>query len=208
MLTINDFLAITRPVNGNILVAEGWIWDSPAIREASEEFNRGHYKWLVIVGEFIGGGEGTTDQKDSAELAARQLREFGVDENLIIVLPVPDVTLHRTYASALALRNWLTRSKTTTTGVNVFTRGAHARKSLVLFKRALGPGTNVGVIAGTEDTYNASRWWLSARGIYVIMRKTLGYLYAVVWPLPESLPVSYDSGVPHDPPRPTNQRSL
>ena len=194
VLRIHDFLAISHPVDGNILVVEGWIRNSPAIREASQEFYRGHYKWLVIVGEPIGGDEGARDQKDSAELAARQLREFGVDENVIIVLAVPNVTLHRTYASALALRNWLKMSKTDTTGINVFTLGAHARKSLVLFRRAFGPGTNVGVIAGTDDTYYAGRWWLSARGIYVIVRKTLGYLYSVLWPLPESLPVFADSG--------------
>ena len=206
VLTINDFLAISRPVDGDILVVEGWIWNSPAIREASEEFNRGHYKWLVTVGESIGGTGGTPDQKDLAKLAARQLREFGVDEKLIIVLPVSNVTLHRTYASALTLKNWLTRSKIETTGVNVFTVGTHARKSLVLFKRALGPGTNVGVIAGTEDTYNASRWWLSARGIYVIVRKTLGYIYAVSWPLPESLPVSSDLGDTPSSRRPMSHR--
>ena len=40
------------------------------------------------------GRRGTPDQKDSAELAARQLRELGVDENLIIVLPVPNMPLH------------------------------------------------------------------------------------------------------------------
>jgi len=190
VLTINDFLAISRPVDANILVVEGWIWNSPALREAAVEFNRGHYTWLVAVGGPIGGDGATLAHDNTAELAARQLRELGVDENLIVVLRVPDMTRHRSYASALTLRNWLARSHTETAAVNVFTVGAHARKSLVLFKRALGSSAKVGVIAGTEDGFDPNRWWMSPRGIYVIARKTLGYLYAVFWPLPESLPVS------------------
>jgi hypothetical protein len=185
VLRIHDFLAISVPVAGAILVVEGWTWRSSAIREAMEEFNRGHYTWLVTVGEPVEGEGETSNHKNSAELAAAQLRAFGVNEHCIVVLPVPDVKLHRTYASALTVRNWLIRSKTRTTGVNVFTLGAHARKSLVLFKRVLGPEVDVGVIAGQEDEYNPNRWWLSTRGIYVITRKTLGYLYAVLWPLPQ-----------------------
>ena len=195
VLTIHDFLAISRPVVGNILVVEAWIWNSSAIKEAADEFIRGHYEWLVTVGGPIG-EERSSDQKNSAVLAAIKLRELGVDKSRIIVLPVSDVTFHRTYASALTLRNWLISSKIETTGINVVTLGAHARKSLVLFKRALGPKTKVGVIAGTEDDYDQSRWWLSARGIYVTMRKTLGYLYAVFWPIPESLPLTSNSGDP------------
>jgi len=177
---INDFLATTLPVDGDILVVESWFWESSAMKEVKEEFNHGHYKWLVAVGTPIE----SLDQKSSAEVAARRLQELGVDESRIIMLPVPVMKLHQTYTFALALRNWLIRSKTQTTGVNVFTLGTHARKSLVLFKRALGSGIKVGVIAGTEDHFDASRWWLSARGIYWVIGRTFGYLYAISWPLP------------------------
>ena len=181
VLGINDFLAINRRVDGNILVVEGWIWRSAAMREAMDEFNRGRYAWLVTLGA---PAEGATDRTSSAELAAGRLRELGVDESRIVMLAVPWVERHQTYTSAVTLRNWLISSKTETTGVNVFTLGAHARKSLVLFRRALGPEMKVGVIAGTEDTYDTQRWWLSARGTYVVARKVLGYLYAVCWPFP------------------------
>jgi DUF218 domain-containing protein len=185
VLRIHGFLAISVPVAGDILVVEGWIWQLPAMREAMEEFHRGHYIWLVTVGEPVEGAGEASNYKSSAELAAIRLRELGVNKHRIVELPVPAVRFHRTYASALRVKSWLIRSKTKTTGINVFTLGAHARKSLVLFKRALGPEIAVGVIAGKEDTYNPHLWWLSAKGIYVITRKTLGYLYAVLWPLPQ-----------------------
>lgn len=192
-LTIHDFLAISRPVVGNILVVEGWIWNSSAIKEAADEFSRGHYELLVTVGGPIG-EEGPPGEKNSAVLAAIKLQELGVNKSHIIVLPVPNLTFHRTYASALTLKHWLIGSKIKATGINVVTLGAHARKSLVLFERAFGPGTDVGVISGTDDEYDPHRWWMSATGIYLITRKTLGYLYAISWPLPESLPTSSASG--------------
>jgi len=190
VLTINDFLAINRRVEANILVVEGWVSGTSAIGEASEEFKRGQYQLLITVGGPTDRGNGNPDQTNLAMLAASQLQELGVDKRFIVVLAVPEVSRHRTYASAVALRNWLNDSGTKTTGVNVFTIGPHARKSLVLFSRALGPGIAVGVIAGTDDDYDPDRWWMSARGIYVIFRKLLGYLYAVTWPFPENLSLS------------------
>ena len=190
VLTINDFLAINRRVEANILVVEGWVYDHPAIREAAEEFRRGQYQLLITVGGPIGEAEGNPDQPSSAMFAANQLQELGMDKHRVVALTVPKVLRHQTYASALALRNWLRDSGTQTTGINVFTIGPHARKSLVLFSRALGPGIAVGVIAGTDDDYDPDRWWMSARGSYVILRKLLGYLYAVTWPLPENLPLN------------------
>jgi hypothetical protein len=179
---INDFLAITSPVDGNILVVEGWIWHSTAMREAAEEFKHGHYTRLVIVGSPVDRHDPRAQQESSAELAAQRLRELGVSNEHMIILPVPDVKLHHTHSSAVTVRNWLITSHTEIRGVNIFTLGTHARKSLVLFSRALGPDIKVGVIAGTEDTYDTKRWWLSPRGIYVVARKAIGYLYALVWP--------------------------
>ena len=192
VLTIHDFLAINRPVEANILVVEGWVYSHPAIREAAEEFRRGEYRLLITVGGPIGEADGNSDQPSSAMLAANRLQELGMDKRRIVVLAVSKVSRHRTYASALALRNWLRDSGTQTTGVNVFTIGPHARKSLVLFSRALGPGIAVGVIAGTDNDYDPDRWWMSVRGVYVIFRKLLGYLYAVTWPLPENILLNVD----------------
>ena len=153
--TIQDVLAIRLPVDGNILVVEGWIWNSPAMREAAEEFNRGHYKYLVTIGRPVEGNEDLADPNNSAELAARRLRQFGIAQTHITVLSVPNVTLHRTYASALALRSWLSNSKIETTGVNVVTLGAHARKSLYYFNGRLDQGRQSGLLQ--EQTMTTTR---------------------------------------------------
>lgn len=184
---VHDFLAINNPVQANVLVVEGWAWNSAAIQEAAEEFNRGRYDVVVTVGVLSTGQGSELMQENPARRAAEQLKKLGVEHRAIEVLAVPNIDRHRTYASALAVRHWLEDSKVDALGINVFTLGAHARKSLVLFKRAFGQSVPVGVIAGTEYSYDPQRWWLSVRGIYTVLRKTIGYLYAEWWPLPYDL---------------------
>lgn len=185
VLTVDDFLAITVPVHANVLVVEGWIWESAAMKEAAEEFNSGRYDVVVTVGTLPRWREGEPLGEDAAAHAADQLRKLGVSGQSIQVLAVPNIDRHRTYTSALAVKHWLAGSKVNVMGINVVTLGAHARKSLVLFKRAFGERIPIGVIAGTEDSYDPERWWLSVKGIYTVLRKTIGYLYAEWWPLPD-----------------------
>jgi hypothetical protein len=187
ILTINDFLAINRRVEADILVVEGWVYIHPAIAEAAQEFKKGQYRLLITVGGPAPGVGGVPERSSSAILAANQLEDLGVERRFIVALSVPEVARHRTFTSALAVKEWLKRSEVRTKGINVFTIGPHARKSLVLFTRALGTAYSVGVIAGADEDYDPARWWMSPKGIYVISRKLLGYLYAITWQLPEDV---------------------
>jgi len=189
---IHDFLTITAPVHANVLVIESWAWESAAIQEAAQEFTRGEYDIVVSVGILSSARESGPMQGNSAELAAKRLKEFGLEDRSIEVLAVANIDRHRTYASALAVKHWLADAKIHIVGINVFTLGAHARKSLVLFQRAFGRGVPIGVISGTEDSYDPKRWWLSMKGIYTVLRKTVGYLYAEWWPLPDDPRASPD----------------
>lgn len=192
-LTIHDFLTITQKVQADILVVEGWAYNYPAIAEAAEEFKRGGYRVLITVGPSAAVGGGSSERVSSALLAADQLQRRGVEQQSIVALSLSDAAQHRTYSSALLVKEWLKRSGESSKGINVFTIGPHARKSLVLFMRALGPTYSVGVIAGTDSDYDQNRWWMSGRGIYVMARKVVGYVYAIIWPLPEELPMTTSS---------------
>lgn len=190
ILTVHDFLTITQRVQADILVVEGWTYNYPAIAEAAEEFRRGGYRVLITVGPpaFV---EGEIPKRvSSALLAADQLERRGVEKQSIVALSLSDAAEHRTYSSALLVKDWLRRSGESAQGINVFTIGPHARKSLVLFTRALGPACPIGVIAGTDTDYDPKRWWMSARGLYVMARKVVGYVYAITWPLPDETSLS------------------
>ena len=185
VIVIQHFLAVTSPVRAEILVVEGWIWDKPAMREVLEEFNKGGYQRLICVGEPLRGRR-VSDRKSYADLAASRLVELGIEERFIHRLTVSNGEDHRTYSSAFAVRDWVRKEKPAATAVNVFTLGVHARKSQVLFKKAFGPKFEIGIIAGTESAYPVHTWWASRTGIYLVLRNTVGYLYALICPPPES----------------------
>lgn len=49
LFNLHDFLAINKPINGDILVVEGWIPIS-ALNEAKRKFEEGNYAFLMTVG--------------------------------------------------------------------------------------------------------------------------------------------------------------
>lgn len=181
---IHGFLAISRPVAADILVVEGWIWRTTALDEAAALAQRERYKWVVTVGGLSDERGEDGGRRSLADLAAGRLRALGVDGDRIVPLATSPSEQHRTFQTAIVFKDWMARVAPEATAVNVFTRGPHARKSRVLFRRVLDPRIQVGVIAGVEDSYAPRRWWMSRRGIHVVSRKLLGYLYACVWPLP------------------------
>lgn len=182
MVAINRFLSLSSPVPAQVLVLEGWIWSKPAMIEASEEFKRG-YQLVVCVSGPLRAAEAPGTRSD-AELARARLIKLGIDKRQIHCLTLPGPDRNRTYRSALATREWMGQVAPESTSINVFTVGVHARKSLVLFQKAFGPGYKVGIIAGTESEYPVKSWWASKKGIRLVVRNTAGYLYALLWPTP------------------------
>src|SRR5262245_58575880 len=94
VLTVNDFLAVNRPVEADILVVEGWVYVHPAIAEAAEEFRKGQYRLLITVGGPVA-GLGGSERTSSAVLAARKLQDLGLEKRNIVSLSVPEITRHR-----------------------------------------------------------------------------------------------------------------
>jgi len=176
-ITIHRFLSVTSPVPAQILVVESWIWSKPAMSEVNQEFKRG-YQLVICVGGPLRGGHGA-GRPSAAELAKKRLVELGINERQILCLTQPDDGGLRTYNSAVAVRDWLRQERPEATSLNVFTLGVHARKSWVLFQKAFGPGYRVGIMAGTEKGYPVNTWWASRKGIHLVLRNTVGYLYAL-----------------------------
>lgn len=63
---------------------------------------------------------------------------------------------------------------------DVFSQWVHARKSQVLYQKALGPAVQVGVISAKDKRFTHKHWWLSPRGIYLVVIYTVGYLDALL----------------------------
>ena len=174
---INGFLAIECPVRGDILVVEGWIPDY-AIPGAISEFEKNGYELMIAVGGPITLGSHVSGFRNYAELAHVRLKALGVDEGSIVVLETEDIRKDRTFESARAVQRWVSLNRTGLKGLDVYSLGAHARRSRLLFKKVFGDGVSVGVIAANDQTYDAKRWWGSSNGARTVLSELIGYLYA------------------------------
>jgi len=173
---IHSFLSANHPVHAELLVVEGWLPDY-ALEKAMSEFNANNYNLLVITGEPLSKGSHLLEYKTSAHAAAATLKKLGFDEESMVVVTVPLMRRDRTFASAQAFRKWLLNSELSVKAVNIFSLGAHARRSRLLFEKTLGNKLEIGVIAAENLRYDPHNWWRSSVGVQTIIGETIAYIY-------------------------------
>ena len=174
---IYPFLAVNAPVKADVLVVEGWLPDY-AVDSAIAEFKKGGYSKLITTGLPIGKGYYLAKYKNYAELTAASCIVRGLDKDKLIAVPAPYVIKYRTTASAIALKDWLATSDLKVKSINIYTLGAHARRSWMLFKTVLSPEVEVGVIAAKAEDYDRQLWWNSSTGFRTVMNELIAYIYA------------------------------
>ena len=172
-----SFLAVNDPIDNGALVVEGWLPDY-ALQEAITEFGRGHYRRIFVTGGPLENGAPLSEYRTFADLGAATLVRLGLNTNAVQAVPAPKVRLDRTYASAVALKNWLGPHGVTETNFNIISLGPHSRRSRLLFEKALGKDYKVGSIAIENQDYDARRWWASSAGVRSIMDEIIAYVYA------------------------------
>jgi uncharacterized SAM-binding protein YcdF (DUF218 family) len=178
VLCIYPFLAVTRRVNTNILVVEGWI-PFFAVPAAVQEFKTGSYERIFTTGGPVSGMGGyVNDYSTSASIGAGRLRAAGVPNDVIQMVPSHVSTRDRTYGSALALKQWFQDNHVSPARINVLTEGAHARRTRLLFQEALGDKIEVGIISVANPDYDGRRWWRCSDGVREVVDETVAYTYA------------------------------
>ena len=176
ILFVHSFLAPTKPVNGDILVVEGWLPDY-ALKTVKDRFEEGHYKLLVTVG-----GKYTTGRlaqyKSEADWTASRLNAQGVllEEITPVVITIY-TRKDRTYYKALAVQKRLKKAGFAQASIDVVSFGVHARRTWLLFEKVFS-SVAVGVIAIRPENYDTSRWWLFSEGVRSVISESVAYLYA------------------------------
>jgi hypothetical protein len=173
------FLAIDRPLtNAEVLVIEGWLPDY-AVKEALARFRRGSYRQIVTTGIPIERGCYLSEYKNYAELAAATLKTLGLESDKIVPVPTPEVRKDRTYASAIAFKQWLANTNTPIQSIDVLTLDLHARRSWLLYRQALAStNTQVGIIATPPIDYDPKYWWRYSAGVRKMINESVAYVYA------------------------------
>jgi uncharacterized SAM-binding protein YcdF (DUF218 family) len=179
-----SFLSVTEPTHGKVLVVEGWI-PAYALRQAIVEFRNGGYREVVTSGCLTHEDSGERVGSTYADWGAQRLQRYGLSAELITPIPCYVEHRDRTYSSALTVRQWLEHNRPDTIAIDVLTLDAHARRSRLLFQKALGDRFNVGIIAVPDSEYDPKHWWRSSEGVREILGESIAYIYArfFFWPL-------------------------
>jgi uncharacterized SAM-binding protein YcdF (DUF218 family) len=171
------FLAVTDPVPGGVLVVEGWVSDY-MLEAAIAEFRQNHYTKLFVTGTPLERGAPLSEYTNYAYLGAASLVKLGLSTNDVQPVPTGLTRRDRTYTSALSLKQWWREHGLAPTKVNLITGGPHARRSRLLFEKALGKGVTVGVIALEDREYDERHWWHYSQGVRVMIGEVIAYAYA------------------------------
>jgi DUF218 domain len=170
-----SFLARTQRAPADVLVVESWI-GIEGIDAAGAEFVRGGYRNIVTTGGFTG-RYWSQQRSRYSEIAGRELARMGIATDRIIRAPDVDADRQRTFTSAVNVWRQLRAAGIQPAALNVFTMGAHARRSRLVFAKVFGPQTEVGVIAWTPSDYGAGPWWRSSYRAGELLKETVGYAF-------------------------------
>jgi len=171
------FLAPTQPVDGEVLVVEGWLPDY-ALEKVKDRFQYGNYKLLITTGGNLTIGHHLSKHKTWAEVAAATLHAQGVPLGKIILAPtITTPRKDRTYDTALVVKKSLSEKGFNQTSIDVVSLGAHSRRTWLMFKRVF-PLVNVGVVTLDPKDYDITQWWISSAGVRDVISEAIAYLYA------------------------------
>jgi len=171
------FLSLTRRVPADTLVVEGWI-GRESLPKAKKEYEQGGYKYLVITGGLT--GQTWSQHRESVtEIAERDLTRMGFPREKLVLAPCADVEKQRTYESAVAAKRKMDADGLNSNGINVMSRGAHARRTYLVYCKVF-PEIKVGSISW--DPYSTEEsWWRSSSRAKELLDETFGYSYEALF---------------------------
>lgn len=180
MRTIHPFLAITQRASGEYLVVEGWV-PADGLQTALGEFKKGGYVKILTTGTVARSEWSPNTKSTYADWAASKFSRLGASNDVVEAVPCWVEKKDRTYYSALALKNWFRQKGRGVRSIDVVTKGPHARRTRLLFQKALGNEVRVGVISIEDKDYDPKHWWRSSEGVRDVVGEAIAYLYARVF---------------------------
>jgi len=175
---IHPFLSYNDPINSNVMVVEGFIPDH-ALKQAYEIFTRDNYNLMIITGKRREKGAQLDSFGNDGNYSAAILKKMGMNGQLIKVVTMDfEIKKDRTFATAVAVKNWINESGKGIDSFNVISIGCHSRRSQLLFEKAFDDDTKIGIISADNPTYDHEKWWSSSLGFREVMQETIAYTYA------------------------------
>jgi hypothetical protein len=185
VLGLYSFLAVNAPVRASTIIVEGWM-DTEALDQVVRTLSHVSYERVLTTGGPRRVWPPNPELSTYADAAAHYLRHHGVPPQKVIAVPAPYVDEDRTWHNALAVRQWAIRNAVDLRAVDVYSLGAHTRRSRLLYSMALGEHAEVGAYAALSDEYSPENWWRTSVGARDVVDQALGYVWVkcCFWPRP------------------------
>lgn len=175
-LNVHPFLAVTHRVEADVLIIEAWM-PKTVTQEAIKEFTKGQYAFLVVM-EMTDNDDPKLKQDTALKTSmAKYFVSHDIPSDRIIECFAPATNDRRSLTMANAVRNTLNRRGITARGFNVFAPGAHARKTWLVYRRALSAIAPVGIVSIPTDDYDPARWWETTNGTNWVIVNGIGWFY-------------------------------
>lgn len=176
MKNVYSFLAYEKPAETRVLVVEGWIPDN-GLQEAIAHYNSNDYTHMIITGVPISQWTYASPFSNMADASARSMKELHFTDSIYTVHIPSTILRDRTYATAIALElKWNSFGIPSNT-FDLFTMGAHSRRSALMFENVFGTRLK-GVIISTDATFEAEKWYKSSRGFRIVVSELISWVYA------------------------------
>lgn len=169
------FLAVNEPAGGEYLVIEAWMPPYTYDR-AAELWRSGQYRRVIAVR--VAPVDAPLGASTTQYSAVGSLVRAGIPREAIVEAVSIGVQQDRTFHSGMNVRHWLEDEHVTGASLDVLTLGAHARRSRLLFRKALGSGYEVGVITVADRGFDATHWWRTSEGVRTVLGEFIAYIYA------------------------------
>jgi hypothetical protein len=176
LLRIHSYLSITRMIDADTLIVESWIPDEAIL--FTPGLNIPSYKCVLLVG-FAEREKGKNLSNTASH--RRILQRMGVNDSIIHTIIIPMIEDKRTLSLALSVKQWICiNGPLRKTGCNMLSKGVHARKSYIIYRRVLKGVCPIGIIASRPSEYNPEWWWLSLTGWQWVIFDTIKTIRAFI----------------------------
>jgi hypothetical protein len=169
------FLAPNEPVGAHLLVVEGWM-DADELDQALRALETGRWERIVTTGGPIADFE-AGDTRYYADRARDYLVRRGLTSDRVTAVRSPASAQDRSFLNAVLVRDWVASSGVAVDSVDVFSSGAHSRRSRLLYGLAFGPQVRVGILAAVPSSYEPAAWWRSSAGTEEILKEGIAWLW-------------------------------
>ena len=147
---------------------------------------------VLTTGMALRKGSMFSSYETSAEFTRARLIHLGISQEKIQAVPAKSEVRDRTWHTAMTVRQWFLDRGGLPESVNIVSIGLHARRSRMLYQKALGTLVEVGVFALPNASFSTKYWWRTSAGVSTMIKEFIGYIYVRFFFNPINRKISVD----------------